>query len=446
MYAILDIETTGLSPLHDKIIEIAIFIHDGKQVIEEFHTLINPERVIPANITRLTGITNEMVENAPKFWEIAKDIVLLTENKKVVAHNASFDYHFIRNEFKSLGYSFQRERLCTVKLSRKIIPGKKSYSLGKLCAELGITIDGRHRANGDAFATVKLFEKLLSVDTTLGELKSSKFYHIDADIIKSLPEETGVYYFHDKVGDVIYIGKSKNIRTRVFSHFNNEGSERANRMIDDVHHISYELTGSELVALLLESDEIKSQKPKYNRRQRRALNHYGIYTYSDQYGYICFKVDAIKKELPVVAFNSAKEARERLYLLSEKHQLCQKLCNLYETAGACFYYQINQCKGACIQKEKPDEYNKRAKDLMDEITYDWQDFLIIDKGRNDQEKSVIKVQNGKYVGFGYIDADSIGNDLESLSDVIKIYPDNKEVQQIIKSYLRQNSVEMLIKF
>ena len=160
MYAILDIETTGLSPSNEKIIEIAIFIHDGKKVVEEYITLINPERNIPYNITRLTGITNEMVENAPKFWEIAKDIVLLTEGKSIVAHNASFDYNFIRNEFKNLGYSFKRDRLCTVKLSRKIIPNYRSYSLGKLCQDLGIDIDGRHRAAGDAFATVKLFEHL----------------------------------------------------------------------------------------------------------------------------------------------------------------------------------------------------------------------------------------------------------------------------------------------
>ena len=222
MYAILDIETTGLSPINDKIIEIAVFIHDGKQVVEEYSTLVNPEKTIPYNITRLTGITNEMVEDAPKFWEIAKDLVTLTEGKSVVAHNASFDYNFIRNEFKSLGYNFKRDRLCTVKLSRRIIPNHKSYSLGKLCMDLGIVVNGRHRAAGDAFATVKLFEHLLQISPTLGGLNSSKFYHISADIIKNLPEEPGVYYFHNQHGDIIYIGKSKNIRTRVFSHFTNE--------------------------------------------------------------------------------------------------------------------------------------------------------------------------------------------------------------------------------
>jgi len=446
MYAIIDIETTGLSPIADRIIEIAIYIHDGNKIVNEYSTLINPERFISANITRITGITNEMVKDAPKFWEVAKEIVIFTEGKSFVAHNASFDYNFVRNEFKSLGYDFKRDRLCTVKLSRKIIPNHRSYSLGKICADLGIVIDGRHRAAGDALATVKLFEHLLKTDSTLGHLNSSKFYHIDASIIKSLPEEPGVYYFHDHNGDVIYIGKSKNLKTRVFSHFSNEKTPKALKMVDEIHNISYELTGSELIALLLESDEIKTQKPKYNRRQRRASSHYGIYSYIDDSGYICFKTEGIKKENPVVSFNSAKEARDRLYVLSEKFELCQKLCNLYDTTGACFYYQLKHCKGACIQEESPNDYNLRAQAMLDELSYDWQNFYIIDAGRNDDEKSVVKIENGKYMGFGYIDTESIGNNIESLSDVIKVYPDNRDIQQIIRTYLKQHSVEMLIKF
>jgi DNA polymerase-3 subunit epsilon len=446
MYAILDIETTGLSPINERITEIAIYIHNGNKIVNEYSTLVNPERYISANITRITGITNEMVENAPKFWEVAKDIIILTEGKSFVAHNATFDYNFIRNEFKSLGYDYKRDRLCTVKLSRKIIPNHKSYSLGKLCSDLGIVINGRHRAAGDALATVKLFEHLLKTDSTLGQLNSSKFYHIDASIIKSLPEEPGVYYFHDHNGDVVYIGKSKNIKTRVFSHFSNEKSERTLKMIDEVHNISYELTGSELIALLLESDEIKTQKPKYNRRQRRAASHYGIFSYINDDGYICFKTEGIKKDNPVVSFNSAKEARDRLYVLSEKFDLCQKLCNLYDATGACFYYQLNHCKGACIQEESPKDYNQRAQAMLDELAYDWQNFFIIDAGRNDDEKSVVKIENGRYMGFGYIDTESIGNDLENLSDVIKTYPDNRDVQQIIRTYLKQHSVEMLLKF
>ena len=222
MYAIIDIETTGLSPAIEKITEIAIYLHDGEKITDSYSTLINPERRISPYITQLTGITNEMVEDAPKFWEIAKDIITLTENRTFVAHNASFDYNFIRSEFKSLGYNFSRDRLCTVKLSRKIIPGFKSYSLGNLCNSLHIIVNDRHRAMGDAFATVKLFELLLTKDKSLGKKTNTKFYNIEASKIASLPEEAGVYYFYNQQGDIIYIGKSKDIRARVFSHFNNE--------------------------------------------------------------------------------------------------------------------------------------------------------------------------------------------------------------------------------
>jgi DNA polymerase-3 subunit epsilon len=160
LYAIIDIETTGGSPKTDKITEIAIYVHDGQKVVDEFVTLINPQRNIPYFITKLTGINDEMVKNAPKFYEVAKKIVELTDNKIFIAHNVSFDYGFVKSEFNSLGYSYNRECLCTVKLSRKLIPGKRSYSLGNICSDLGININDRHRAAGDALATVKLFELL----------------------------------------------------------------------------------------------------------------------------------------------------------------------------------------------------------------------------------------------------------------------------------------------
>ncbi len=161
MYAVVDIETSGGRAQVDKITEIAIYIHDGEKIVDEFSTLINPEVYIPPFITRLTGINNEMVASAPKFYEVAKKIVLMTEGHLFVAHNAPFDYRFIQEEFKRLGYNYQRQTLCTVRMSRKIIPGMGSYSLGNLCQNLGITINNRHRAAGDALATTKLLELLL---------------------------------------------------------------------------------------------------------------------------------------------------------------------------------------------------------------------------------------------------------------------------------------------
>ncbi|MEE4196007.1 MAG: exonuclease domain-containing protein [Bacteroidales bacterium] len=446
MYAIIDIETTGLSPLKNRITEIAIFIHDGNRIVREFSTLINPECYITANITKLTGITNEMVAQAPRFWEVAKDIVLLTEGRIFVAHNASFDYNFIRQEFKSLGYDFKREKLCTVQLSRRIIPKQKSYSLGKLCDVLNIPINARHRAAGDALATVKLFEYLLNTDSSLAGLKSGKFYNLKPSLIKKLPDETGVYYFHNEQGDIIYIGKSKNIRTRVFSHFNNEKTSRALKMMDETFDISYEITGSDLIAQLFESNEIKTHKPKYNRKQRRKSDHVGIYSSFDNHGYICFSVEKIGEHVPLIAFNSVKEARERLYYLSEKYELCQKLCGLYHTAGACFYHQLKQCKGACVQQEPVKDYNIRANKLIQNLSYNHQSFFIIDKGRTREEKSLVKVENGTYIGHGFIPLEWLSSGIENFSDFIKEYPDHRDTQQIIRAFIKQHSVEKIIPF
>jgi DNA polymerase-3 subunit epsilon len=167
MFAIVDIETTGGSPETSRITEIAIFLFDGKDVVKEYTTLINPECFIPPNITRLTGITNEMVTDAPRFYEVARRIGEFTEDAIFVAHNVQFDYKFVQAEFKRLGYSYSRKTLCTVRLSRKYLPGYSSYSLGNICGELGIPISGRHRAAGDALATVKLFQKLLYVSPNL---------------------------------------------------------------------------------------------------------------------------------------------------------------------------------------------------------------------------------------------------------------------------------------
>ncbi len=161
MFAIIDIETTGNSYKNGQITEIAIFQHNGNEVTGSYSSLVKPDMDIPLFITRLTGISNEMVKNAPRFFEIARKVVEMTAGRIFVAHNVHFDYKFVQEEFKRLGYNFNRKTLCTVQLSKKLIPGYKSYSLGKLCVEKGIEIKGRHRAAGDALATVKLFELLL---------------------------------------------------------------------------------------------------------------------------------------------------------------------------------------------------------------------------------------------------------------------------------------------
>jgi DNA polymerase III subunit epsilon len=172
LFAIIDIETTGNNYKYGKITEIAIYQHNGYNVTGSYSTLIYPEMDIPYFITRLTGINNDMVGNAPKFYEVAKKIIEMTAGRIFVAHNVHFDYKFVKEEYKKLGYNFNRKTLCTVNLARKLLPGHPSYSLGKICKDLNIDIVGRHRAAGDALATVKLFEILLKKNELINDPQS----------------------------------------------------------------------------------------------------------------------------------------------------------------------------------------------------------------------------------------------------------------------------------
>ena len=384
-----------------------------------------------------------MVADAPKFYEVAKKIVEITKDCVFVAHNASFDYGFIKEEFQQLGYPFRRELICTVKMSRKLMPGFKSYSLGNLCRDLQIHIENRHRAAGDALATVKVFEKLLSVKNgreiiteRINGVPKNLHPQLDPATFKTLPEEAGVYYFINEKQDIIYIGKSNNIRQRVFTHFNGNKGRRAGQMRDETAAIGFEITGSELAALLLESDEIKKHKPLYNRAQRRSLFRYGISSYTDQNGYINFRVmRTSENQNPLFSFISKIEALNFLETQCSENNLCPKLCGLYDNEGACFLYQVHQCNGACKGAEPPESYNARAVEVCNLGKFDQQNFLILDMGRKHDETLVVKVEKGTYRGFGYIQTDLCAN-TEILHDCIKNYPDNRDVHMIIKRYLK----------
>lgn len=433
LYAVVDVETTGGSYQKARLTEVAIYLFDGEKVVKEFATLINPEQPIPYMITKLTGITDEMVANAPKFFEVAKQIVEITEGAIFVGHNVSFDYNFIRHEFKSLGYNYKRQTICTVKMSRKILPGLLSYSLGNLCGSIGIEINNRHRAAGDALATTELLKRLLDTDK---ELMQSQVQQVP-DIIKDVPEETGVYYLHDEAGNIIYVGKSLNIYERIQQHFRNSETSKALEMSTRIASVSYELTGSELLALLLESDEIKKHRPPYNRAQRRIRYSYSIFSYTNEEGYICFQAShSVNGHQPLISFTSLNNAQRFLYALIERNNLCQKLCGLYESQGACFHFTIRQCNGACLGEELPEIYNQRALKAIHSIGFKDSDFYIIEKGRSNDEYSVVKIAGGRYAGFGYIDSCSV--DPESIEGCIKCYEDNRDTRHIIKTYLRKH--------
>ncbi len=394
-----------------------------------------------------------MLRSAPKFYEVAKRIIEITEGCIVVAHNSSFDYRILRTEFDRLGYKYIRPTICTVELSKKLLPEQASYSLGKLVRSLGIPVTDRHRASGDALATVKLFKLLLSKDTTKEIVKEYIKTEVKPgmapkllDIVESLPSKTGIYYIHNEKGDLIYIGKSKNIKNRISQHFTSKVSKSI-KIQAQVYAVTYEETGSELIALLKESEEIKINKPIFNRAQRKTLFNWALYSEKTKEGYIALKVektDGRKKE--ITSFTSLQEGKNALFKITEKYNLCQKINGIYDTKKSCFQYDIKQCFGACIGKENPEDYNKRVQEFIQNNSFENNSMVIIDKGRTNSERSAVLIENGIYKGYCFYDLNYQINNIEILRNLIIPMQSNRDTISIIQSYLRKNKNLKIVKF
>lgn len=451
MYAIIDIETTGGKYDEEGITEIAIYRFDGHKIVDQFCSLINPERKIHPFVVNLTGITSEMLRNAPKFYEVAKRIIEITEGCILVAHNAQFDNRILTTEFDRLGYPFEKDTLCTVELSKKFIPDQDSYSLGKLVRSLGIPLSDRHRAQGDAKATISLFKLLLAKDTSKEIIK--KHVRKDPkrqlepkllDIINEAPTSTGVYYMHKADGTIIYIGKSKNIKKRLTQHFTSD-NRKSKRIQLEVSTVTFEETGNDLIAQLKESAEIKLNKPVYNRALRRTIFNYQLTTFTDEVGYINLKIeksDARKKAL--ITFTSFQQAKTVMFKITEENQLCQKLTGIHTTSNSCFAYNVKECKGACIGQEPTEEYNERVYSFIKRHAYENNSMLIIDKGRDVDERSVVFIENGVYKGYGYFNLNFQINNPEILKTLISPMKNNRDTQHIIQTYLRKNRVMKIV--
>jgi DNA polymerase III subunit epsilon len=445
MYAIVDIETTGGYAANHRITELAIYHHDGTQITDHFHTLLNPGRKIPYFITGLTGITSQMVEEAPSFEELAEEIFNWLKDRVFIAHNAHFDFSFLKKEFETVGIHWQPKKLCTVRLSRKIIPGLESYSLGRLAESLGIQIPDRHRASGDALATAKIFSLLLHRDSSGVIVKALKRNSGETVLPPNLPKEdfdklpakAGVYYFLDSHGKVIYVGKALNIKKRIAGHFAGEAREWSRSNIrNEIHHITVELTGSELIALILESQEIRRLWPKYNLAQKYKVEEWGIYDYEDRNGYIRFCVNVISKSAkPLITFSSKGDAWNFMWEKVKQFDLCPKLSGLQLAKGLCFSHQSGACKGACQGVETIKKYNKRTQRAIDSFFETGESVAIIGQGREAEEKSLVFIENGNYVGFGYVPKDETIGSIDSIRSFIKPTKDNRVVQNLINSYL-----------
>lgn len=447
MYAILDIETTGGKYNEEGITEIAIYRFDGHEIVDQFSSLINPERPIQPFVVNLTGINNEMLRQAPKFYEVAKRIIEITDDCILVAHNALFDNRILTTEFDRLGYPFEKQTLCTVELAKKLIPDMPSYSLGKLVRALGIPLTDRHRAQGDAKATVSLFKMLLAKDTskqiiseTVRKDPKKKLDSKLLNLIENIPSEVGVYYMLNEAGDVIYIGKSKNIKKRLSQHFTSE-NRKSKRIQQQVKSVSFEKTGSELIALLKESEEIKQIKPMFNRALRKSSYTHQLTSFVDENGYINLSIEkADGRKKAIITFSNFQQAKSELFKITEEYNLCQKLNGLYDSKNQCFNYTIKVCYGACINKEPAEEYNARVKAFLEKKSFENQNMLIIDRGRDVEERAVVLIEGGKYKGYGFYNLNHQINNPEILKTIINPMQNNRDAQHIIQSYLRSKKV------
>lgn len=444
MYAIVDIETTGSYAANNGITELAIVLHDGNKITDRFETLVNPGTPIPAYVQVLTGIRPDMLQDAPAFQEIAGRVHEMLKDTVFVAHHVNFDYSFIKYQLEACGYELDTKKLCTVRLSRKVFPGLSGYSLGKLCRDLEIPIQNRHRAGGDADATVILFEKILSRDSQgavrqMLHGKSREQYlppNLPSEQIASLPYMPGVYYFHDQKGKVIYVGKAKNLRNRVCSHFsNNHPGMRKQEFLRNIYSVSWQECGTELMAFLLECVEIRRLWPVHNRSLKRFEQTYGLYVYEDQSGYLRLTIEKKKQNLPAhYSFNGLAEGWQVLRKLVRQFELCPKLSFIQKGNETCSGLLDHSCHGACIQKESAADYNQRLNMALESLREMLPSFMIRDRGRDSSEESCVLIENGRFYGMGYLDKELQILSLDTLKERLTVYPENDYMRGLVYTF------------
>ena len=362
-----------------------------------------------------------------------------------MAHNVNFDYSFVKFQLSAAGYDLNAKKLCTVRLSRKIFPGLPSYSLGNLCRRLQIANPDRHRAGGDAEATSRLFEKILDADTqghvqSMLKGKNKEQYlppNLSAAQVEELPYTAGVYYFHDQKGKVIYVGKAKNIKGRVSSHFsNNKPSLQKQEFLRNIYSVSYELTGTELMAYLLECVEIRRIWPKYNRSLKRFEQVFGLYVFEDRNGYLRLAIEKRKKHLQAVhTFSLLAEGQQLLRKLARDFNLCPKLCFIQKGEGPCQGMAESYCRGACDLKEPQTLYNDRLKAAIDSLEKNLPSFVIQDAGRNNSEQSCILIERGKFYGMGFLGQDTSASNIEELKHYLTHYNENSYMRGLVYQHV-----------
>lgn len=430
MYAIVDIETTGGYAAANDITEIAIILHDGQNVTETFETLLKPSVSIPYFIQSLTGIQPAMVENAPRFSEVAPEIFEKLKGRIFVAHNVNFDYSFLKHHFAENGLEFHAQKLCTVRLSRKVFPALPSYSLGNLCRHFGILIENRHRAGGDAVATARLFDHILQHN---GEAHIREFLkrnsreqclppNLPKEQIEQLPYTPGVYYFHNQKGKVIYVGKARNIRYRVSSHFTHNGAGRQRQeFLRNIYSISYQNCGTELMAFILENIEIRKYWPQCNSSLKVFTPSFGMYAYEDRSGYLHLVIEKKKTNLKALyTFNTMIEGNRLLGQLSAQFGLSDR-----EGVSA-------------------ESHNRRVNEAIDYLERMLPTFAVLDERSDADGRSCILIEKGRFYGMGYLPGEAAVYSADELKNYLQPYPENDYIRGLVYQYVQKRPEKKVV--
>jgi DNA polymerase-3 subunit epsilon len=444
MYAIVDIETTGGNAGTGSITEIAILISEGKEIIHRYTTLVNPMRPIPIFIEKLTGISNELVKDAPIFGQVAKEVFELLQDKIFVAHNVNFDFSFISHQLAQHGFKLQSRKLCTVRLSRKIFQDLPKYSLGHLCRSLGIEIESRHRAMGDAEATAVLFHRLLDndkarhVESMLKKGSGDSYLpmHLSEKDLNNMPNTPGIYYFHDKKGKIIYVGKAKRLKKRVTSHFsNNDVGPRKQELLRAVSRVSFKECGNELMMSVLESIEIKRLWPAFNRSQKKFENRFGICSYTDLKGITRLGISKKKKQIQMhTTFPLLIDGTRMLNKLARTHKLCPKMCFLQDESATCLGLEESFCEGICQHTENTSAYNKKVNTAIEELINHSPTVAVFGAGRTPNESSCVMIGKNDFLATGFITAAMSDLDKNDLITMLEPSASNEYIRSLVMKH------------
>ncbi|MBK7388197.1 MAG: hypothetical protein IPI23_03705 [Bacteroidetes bacterium] len=439
MFAVVDLETTGGNPGTDKIIEIAIYIHDGEKIVDYFSSLVNPEVPIPVFIARLTRISDEMVSSAPLFSEIAEQVHAFLADHIFVAHNVMFDYSFLAFALQREGFPYEKKMLCTCKTSRMVFPGHPSYSLSKICNSLQIELKDAHRASADAYATAILLDKIIKKQN--GSLDAFYNYHVKPknhskipdQQLELLPSKAGVLYFADDNGNVIYVTKSSNLRKKAASILSKLHTKRFAGIAASATSIDFETTGGVLLAAIREIESVDAIVPRFNRRISNSESRFSVYETLGDNGFLMLHTAEFNKaRQPLVTFSNEKEAR-------------------LELAKVCAEFGLFTSKEMLSHKpelfdESPDSYNEKVVLAIDKLKSYRKNFLIADRGKETDHVSMVVIKDGIFTGYIHLDRHQAKNSVDEMLEMMKPSNDHPSIFKSIVRHVSQGKYQKIINF